>query len=141
MIYLFVFIAGVLMALMQSFNGVLSGYIGLYGTSFIVHLIGGVLLALYILIVLKQKIKLTPMPWYLYTAGIFGLILVAFTSLAISKIGVAFATCLSIAGQLFFSIIIDHFGLFGVKKVAFQKKRIPALLLIALSLIIINFAN
>lgn len=141
MAYLLVLIAGILLSAMQSFNGLLSDYIGLYGTSFTVHITGVILLSLYIVFISKEKIKLTPMPWYLYSAGVFGVILVAFTSLVIGKLGVAFTTCLSIAGQIFLSIIIDHFGLFGVKKVSFKKKRIPCLLLIIIGLILINFAS
>ena len=81
MIYFLVFIAGLLLACMQSFNGLLSNYIGTYGTSLIVHCIGAVMLLIYLLIK-KERVRLYPMPWYLYSAGIFGLVLVAFTSVS-----------------------------------------------------------
>lgn len=67
MIYFLVFIAGLLLACMQSFNGLLSNYIGTYGTSLIVHCIGAVMLLVYLLIK-KERIRLYPMPWYLYSA-------------------------------------------------------------------------
>ena len=139
MIYILVFLAGIFLAGMQSFNGLLSNEVGLLGTSLAVHLIGGLLLILYILVVKKQRIKLFPMPWYLYSAGLLGLILVSCTSVCVLHIGAAFTTCLSIAGQLFLSILIDHFGFFGFQKVTFQKRRIPTLLLIACGLSLIYF--
>lgn len=136
MIYLFVFIAGLLLACMQSFNGLLSNYIGSYGTSLIVHLIGALMLLLYLLIK-KEKIKLYPMPWYLYTAGIFGLLLVAFTSISVAAIGASLTTCLSITSQIFCSIVMDHTGAMGLKKMRFQKERIPCLILILFGLAIL----
>ena len=42
MIYFLVFVGGLLLSSMQSLNGLLSGYLGLFGTSFAVHVIGGV---------------------------------------------------------------------------------------------------
>lgn len=141
MVYLLVFLAGVLMAGMQSFNGLLSAYTGMFGTSLIVHVIGGLLLALYILLVLRKPIKLGPMPWYLYSAGFLGMILVAFTSVCVGKLGAAATACLSISGQLGLSVLMDHFGWMGVERVKFQKKRIPCLLLIVCGLVIVNLAS
>lgn len=77
------------------------------------------------------------MPWYLYSAGIFGLVLVAFTSVSVSVIGAALTTCLSITGQIFCSIVIDHTGAFHLPKLRFNKKRIPCLLMILCGLVIV----
>ena len=48
MAYLLVFLSGVFLACMQSFNGQLNASIGMYATSFFVHVIGGIVLFLYI---------------------------------------------------------------------------------------------
>lgn len=141
MMYFLVFLSGVLLACMQSFNGQLSTSIGIYTTSFIVHFIGAILLIFYIKIIKKEKIRLAPMPLYVYSGGICGLMLVSFTSLTISHIGNVLTTCLSIAGQIFLSILLDHFGLFGVQKNKFNIKRIPALILIIAGILIINFGG
>lgn len=141
MAYLFVFLSGVFLACMQSFNGQLNASIGMYGTSLIVHIIGGIVLFLYIHFIKKEKLKFGPMPFYAYLGGICGLLMVSFTSLTIYNIGNVLFTCLSICGQIFLSIIIDHFGLFGIKKNTFNLKRIPALLLIVIGVLIINFGG
>lgn len=126
---------------MQSFNGQLSNTIGIYGTSLIVHLIGGSVLIFYIKAIKKEKIHLGPMPLYAYCGGLCGLILVSFTSLSISHIGNVLTTCLSIAGQVFLSIILDHFGLFGVIQNTFNTKRIPALFLILLGVVLVSMGG
>ena len=141
MTYFLVFLSGVLLAAMQSFNGKLSTSIGIYGTSFLVHLIGGILLAFYITVIKKEKIRLHPMPLYAYAGGIFGLILVSFTSLTIAHIGNVLTTVLTITGQIFLSILLDHFGLFGVQQNSFNVRRIPALCLILLGVLLISFGG
>ena len=141
MMYFLVFLSGVLLACMQSFNGQLSTTIGIYGTSLLVHLIGGILMIFYIKIIKKEKIRLAPMPLYVYMGGLCGLLLVSFTSLTISHIGNVLTTCLSITGQILLSIVLDHFGLFGVQQNSFNLKRIPALLLIISGILMINLGG
>lgn len=137
---LLIFLAGVLQAGMQSFNGVLQGYVGQFGTSLVTHVVGGVLLIGYLLLQ-RKRIRLGPMPWYLYSAGFFGLAQVAGSSLCVMKIGPALTTCLSIFGQLTQSILVDHFGWVGVKRTPFDKKRLPALMTILMGLLIVNFGG
>ena len=57
--YFLVFLSGVLLACMQSFNGQLSTVIGIYGTSFLVHLIGAILMILYIKVIKKEIRRLS----------------------------------------------------------------------------------
>ena len=139
-ICLLVFLAGALQSAMGSLNGVLQSYVGQFGVSLVTHVVGGVLLILYILSK-KRKIRLGPMPWYLYGAGVFGLIQVAGTSLCVLKFGPAFTTCLSICGQLIQSVLVDHFGWLGVKRAPFDKKRLPALAVILAGILVVNFGG
>ncbi|MDO4473268.1 MAG: DMT family transporter [Eubacteriales bacterium] len=137
---LYVLIAGMLQSAMGSFNSMLSENIGLFGVSLVVHLSGGILLILFITLILRQKINLRGMPWYLYSAGFFGVVIVSVTSFCISHLGAAVTTCFSVTGQLLISSVIDHFGLFHVPKAKFETKRIPAILLILTGIIILNLA-
>lgn len=139
--FMFVFIAGVLQAGMQSLNGILQGYAGLFGTSLATHLSGGLLLILYIVLIQRERVKLGPMPLHLYSAGFFGLLLVAATSLCVSQIGTSLTTCLSISGQLVFSILMDHFGWMSSKRITFQPRRVLCLLTILAGLLIVNFGG
>lgn len=135
--YLMAFLAGGLQSGMQSLNGELQGYIGLFGVSLITHLIGGALLAGY-LAIRGEKIRLGPMPWYLYSAGALGLTLVAGSSLCVSRIGPALTTCMSISGQLVSSTLMDHFGWMGAKRTLFRIKRIPGLLVVLTGVLAVN---
>ncbi len=135
-----VFCAGALIATMSGFNGVLQGYVGMFGVSFATHVIGGVLLILW-LVVRRERIRLGPMPWYLYSAGFFGLIQVAGSSLCVTHIGPALTACLSVAGSLSQSILVDHFGWLGMKRESFKMRRVPGLLVLLVGILIVNFGG
>lgn len=135
---LFVLIAGMLQSAMAAFNGMLTEYIGLFGVSLIVHFSGGLLLVFYILLFVRKKITIRGMPWYLYSAGFFGVLIVSVSSFCIQRLGASVTTCLSVAGQLMISAVIDHFGLFHVPKVRFCLKRIPGFVLVLAGIILLN---
>lgn len=137
---LFTLLAGTCQSAMASLNGMLSNYTGLFGMSLAVHAIGGILLVIYMKLATHEKIKLSGMPWYLYSAGFFGIFLVASSSFCIGILGVSFMTCISVTGQLAISAVIDHFGWFKVPKVPFNLRRLPCFALILAGLILLNLA-
>lgn len=136
----FTLIAGACQSAMASLNGMLSDCVGMFSMSLMVHAIGGILLVLYIKLFVHEKLKLTGMPWYLYSAGFFGIFLVASSSYCIGALGVSVMTCISVTGQLVISAVIDHFGWFGVPRNPFNKKRIPCFIMILAGLILVNIA-
>lgn len=137
---LFTLLAGACQSAMASLNGMISNYLGMFGMSLVVHLIGGGLLILYMKTVTHEKLRITGMPWYLYSAGFFGIFLVVTSSYCISVLGVSFMTCISVTGQLVISAVIDHFGWFGVQRIPFNLKRVPCFALILAGLIILNLS-
>lgn len=132
--------AGACQSAMASLNEMLTGYAGMFGMSLVVHTLGGILLILYMKLYTKEKLKITGLPWYLYSAGFFGIFLVVTSSYCIGMIGVSFTTCISIAGQMVISAMIDHFGWFGVPRIPFRLKRLPAFALVLAGLIIITLS-
>lgn len=137
---LFTLLAGACQSAMASLNGMLTEHVGMFGMSLMVHAIGGILLILYMKATTREKLKITGLPWYLYSAGFFGIFLVASSSYCIGILGVSVTTCISVTGQLVISAVIDHWGWFGVPRVAFNLRRIPCFLLILVGLIIINLS-
>lgn len=118
-----------------------SGRIGKpLGVSLVVHASGGILLILYILLAVRKKVTLRGMPWYLYSAGFFGVLLVSVSSWCVGILGAAVTTCLSVAGQLCMSAVIDHYGMFHVPKVPFSPKRIPCFLMILAGILLLNLS-
>ncbi len=137
---LLVLIAGMLQSAMMAFNGLLSDTIGLFGVSLVVHASGGLLLVFYIMLFVRKRITLRGMPWYLYSAGFFGVLLVSVSSWCVGVLGAAVTTCLSVAGQLVISAVIDHYGMFHVPKVPFSARRIPCFMLILAGILLLNLA-
>lgn len=135
-----VLLAGILQSAMMSFNGLLAESVSLWGVSLVVHASGGILLILYILLAVRKKVTLHGMPWYLYSAGFFGVLLVSVSSWCVGILGAAVTTCLSVAGQLCMSAVIDHYGMFHVPKVPFSPKRIPCFLMILAGILLLNLS-
>lgn len=135
-----VLLAGILQSAMMSFNGLLAESVSLWGVSLVVHASGGILLILYILLAVRKKVTLRGMPWYLYSAGFFGVLLVSVSSWCVGILGAAITTCLSVAGQLCMSAVIDHYGMFHVPKVPFSPKRIPCFLMILAGILLLNLS-
>ena len=52
-------------------------------------------------------------PWYIWLGGLIGAIFVGYITWVNQQQGVALTFALVIAGQIFISLLIDHFGLFG----------------------------
>ena len=117
---LFTLLAGACQSAMGSLNRMLTDYVGMFGMSLVVHAVGGILLILYMKLFVHEKLKISGMPWYLYSAGFFGIFLVVTSSYCIGVLGVSVVTCLSVTGQLVISAVIDHFGWFGVPRIPFN---------------------
>jgi len=71
-------------------------------------------------------------PWYVWMGGLLGAIFVSCVIFVNQQQGVALTFALVVAGQIFISLLIDHFGLFGsIVRPLSIPKIIGALLIIA----------
>ena len=126
--------SGVAMAVQGSINSALGKVVGLLESTFIVHLVG-LLLVLILLFVFKlgdgNLVEIQKAPWYSYFGGVLGVIIIYSVVLAIPKVGVAPATTAIILGQVFTAGLIDHFGLFELKKIPFNYYKVLGVLLMA----------
>lgn len=129
---------GALIAIMIMFNGTLSDTVGNYASSVIIHMIG-LFSIIVVLFITKSKIKIVKgIPFYLYSAGAIGVFTVLFNNLTFIKLGVSITLALGLLGQSLSSIIIDHFGLFGMKVIKFEKKKCIGLLFIILGIFVMT---
>ncbi|MGB4504891.1 MAG: DMT family transporter [Syntrophaceticus sp.] len=114
-------IAGVSMALQGSLNTILSKAIGLLEATFVVHVIG--VIALIVLLLLRlgngSLARMGEAPWYAYLGGLLSIVILYAVMASISKLGVSIATTAIIVGQVSTALIIDHFGLFGLREIPF----------------------
>lgn len=131
-------VIGACMAIMIPMNGILSEMTGNYKASVIIHTIGLVAIIL-VLCITKSKIGFQKgIPIYLYSAGAIGVFTVLFMSMSFSALGVSMTIALSLLGQSITSIVIDHFGLLGMKVMKFEQKKLIGLLFISSGIIIMT---
>lgn len=130
---------GGLIAVMITFNGTLASSVGNFTSSIIIHLTG-LIAIIAVLILSKSKLKLDrTIPFYLYSAGAIGVFAVIFNNLSFSALGISITLALGLFGQTISSIIIDHFGLLGMKVVKFEKKKLIGLAIITLGILVMTF--
>lgn len=108
-------ISGVAIGVQGPMASVITQKLGLLESVFIVHL-GGALAALIPLIIIQKGGKLAQwrdLPWYLFLAGLSGMVVFAAISYLIPRIGVTSSMMLIIVGQFIIGGILDHYGWLG----------------------------
>ncbi|MEN6412621.1 MAG: DMT family transporter [Veillonellales bacterium] len=128
-------ISGILMAVQGSLNSALSKVIGLLETTFVVHIIGTVLLMMVLFIGRMGKGNLGALPqapWYTYLGGVISVFIIYLVAASIPKVGVANATTAIIVGQVLMAVLIDHFGGFGLERIPCGWNQAAGLLLLAI---------
>ena len=131
---------GALISIMVSFNSGLEGYVGSTYSVVTIHAIG-LIAILIVAAIKKEKIVIKEaIPFYLFLGGIFGVMLTLVNVITIGSIGVALTTALAVFGQLVFSSLVDHFGLFGLTKYEFNPKKLVGLLIVFVGLVIMTMA-
>ena len=133
-------VIGALISVMISFNSGLEGYVGSTYSVVIIHAVG-LIAILIVAAIKKEKIVIKEaIPFYLFLGGIFGVMLTLVNVITIGSIGVALTTALAVFGQLVFSSLVDHFGLFGLTKYEFNPKKLVGLLIVFVGLVIMTMA-
>lgn len=138
--FVFLIIAGIFQGFMVSLNGQLGNYYSLFGICFFVHIIAAILLMIYIRFKDKRPISFRGVPKYVYAVGFMGVAMVSSSSWVTLQIGATSMLSLSVIGQLISSVLVDHFGWFGVPKKTFQVKQIPCYALVLVGVLIVVYA-
>lgn len=133
-------VIGALISVMISFNSGLEGYVGSTYSVVIIHAVG-LIAILIVAAIKKEKIVIKEaIPFYLFLGGIFGVMLTLVNIITIGGIGVALTTALAVFGQLVFSSLVDHFGLFGLTKYEFNPKKLVGFFIVLVGLGIMTVA-
>ena len=111
MYILFAILCGVTNVLSRSVNFVLSEKIGMYQST-LFNYIFGLSGSFLLLLISGETVKLFTQtsysaPWFVYTGGLLGVIIVTMLSFLSSKVSSFYLTLLLFVGQLFTGIIID----------------------------------
>ena len=133
-------VIGALISVMISFNSGLEGYVVSTYSVVIIHAVG-LIAILIVAAIKKEKIVIKEaIPFYLFLGGIFGVMLTLVNIITIGGIGVALTTALAVFGQLVFSSLVDHFGLFGLTKYEFNPKKLVGFFIVLVGLVIMTVA-
>lgn len=105
---------GVAVGLQSPLASLMSQRLGPFESIFIVH-VGGAVASLIPLLFLGggRLSQWRTVPWYALIAGVCGLVVIGAVTYMIPRIGVAGAVTTIVAGQLFISAVLDHFGWLG----------------------------
>lgn len=126
-------IGGIAVTLQGQFMGVMDQSIGTRESVFITYAGGGLAITLLILFLRGGNLKAaTSVPWYAFTAGLLGLLIVGTIGFTIPRLGLTSALTLVLAGQFLASILIEQFGWFGAPIRPFEWTRALGILILLL---------
>ena len=140
-------ISGVSMAIQGSSNSLMSRHLVLAGSTFtvlgLVSLITGILMITGVtkMIPLEQAAgslsKIKDVPPIAFIGIPLGIIIVWAVAYSIKKAGAGSATTAIITSQIIMAYIIDHFGWFGVEKIAFSPIKFLGIALLSVATFIL----
>ena len=106
--------AGVAVTLQAQFMGLLDRSLGTLTGVFVTYAGGGLVITLLMVALRGGNLKSwQSVPWYAYSAGLLGLIIVGSIGYVVPRLGVAKGFTLIVASQFLIAALIDHFGFFG----------------------------
>ena len=129
MYYFLSLLTGILISVMIAFNGGLTEQYGVYSATVIVHITGLVLISLVVL-GKRERPFAKRYAWFLYLGGAIGVLTTVFNNLAFGRISVSAILALGLFGQSVTGLIIDQYGLLGMPKHPFSKRKLIGLFLI-----------
>jgi transporter family-2 protein len=134
--YLLPVLAGVAMTVQSGINGQLRSAINHPLLAALISFLGGTVALALMLLFSKQAIPAlavySDVSWYKFTGGLLGAFIVFVVLLSVQEIGASNMFVLIIAGQLFTAVLMDHFGVLGMRESPVNlQKMIGIVLLIA----------
>jgi len=107
-------IGGVATALQAHFMGLMDRRLGTLESVFITYFGGGVLIGLMMLILRGGNWSAgTALPWYAYTSGALGLVIVGSLAYSVPRLGLVAAFTIFAFAQFATAALVDHFGWMG----------------------------
>lgn len=115
-------LSGVILAIVITTNGSLTGVYGPYIGAVIIHIVGTVV-AFVVMKAARQGWKpQKKIGLWMYCGGLIGILTTVFQGVAFGEIGVTAILALGLFGQTTTSLVVDTFGLFGMERRAASKE-------------------
>jgi len=129
---------GVAVAIQPSVNARLAEKTGYLQAATISFAVGTLVLLLASLSTQQGSLrKATEADWWQLSGGLFGAFFVTMTIIGVPRIGTTAVLALTIVSQLVAGLVMDHYGVFGMRGIPIDFKRLlgVALLLVGVALI------
>ncbi len=126
------FCGGMAVAIQPSINARLAQKVGTLESSFISFAVGTLAMLAVVLFTGRGSLRAVGgVPWWELSGGLLGAFFVTLTIIAVPRIGTTAVMAGVIAGQLATGVILDHFGVFGLRQVPMEPKRLFGMVLLA----------
>jgi len=109
-------LSGVLLAVVITTNGSLTGFYGAYVGTVIVHIVGTAVAYVAMKSVKQSWKPARRIPLWMYSGGAMGILTTVFQGVAFGQLGVTAILALSLFGQTVTALIVDGCGLFGMER-------------------------
>ena len=133
--------AGTALPVQFAVNSELRGAVGGPVTAAAISFLVGTLALAAAVLVARQEVPTlygaSQAPWWAWTGGLLGAFLVAASIILTPKLGAATTITLVIAGQIFTSIVLDHFGLLNLPVHVVTLPRIGGAVLVMIGVAIV----
>ncbi|MCD6581537.1 MAG: DMT family transporter [Desulfuromusa sp.] len=120
----FMVIGGVAVALQPSINARLAEKTGFLQAATVSFAVGTLILIVISLLSGQGSFRrISEADWWQLTGGLFGAFFVTMTILGVPRIGTTAVLALTIVSQLIAGLAMDHYGLFGMRGIPIDYKR------------------
>jgi transporter family-2 protein len=133
--YVLALFAGVLITALVASNGSLAGHYGIYLASVIMHVVGLTIMSATLLFRREFPFKRFA-AWMLYMGGAIGVLTTLFNNFAFGQISISAILALGLLGQSITGLLVDQYGLMGMKKHPFELRKLLGLTLIIAGIIV-----
>ena len=107
-------LGGLAGSLQSQFLGVMEQRVGTLASTFVTYAGGGLAIAVLMLIFQGSRFsELRDLPWWVFGAGLMGLVVVASLGVSVARLGLGAGLTLFTAATLLLGAVIEHFGWFG----------------------------
>jgi bacterial/archaeal transporter family-2 protein len=107
-------LGGLAGALQSQFLGVMEEKVGTMASTFVTYAGGGLAITILMLIFQGSRFsELRDLPWWVFGAGLMGLVVVASLGVSVANLGLGAGLTLFTGATLVLGAVIEHFGWFG----------------------------
>ncbi|WP_339183492.1 DMT family transporter [Oceanobacillus sp. FSL W7-1293] len=137
--YILAVLAGTALSFESAIYGQLGESIGELETSFYNFFMGTLIMGLLWLFFGKGKLSYAmEAPKWSLLGGILGVVYLTAIVISVPFVGVGITMVTVIIGQLIMSMVIEHYGWFGIKQTKINKEKVFAVISMIIALILIN---